>query len=313
MVAVPLIANGESLGSVAFLTREERPFSTDELGFLSTLTGQVGFAVHHARLFDRIRQQAKELRNASKVKDEFLGVVSHELRTPLNVISGYTSMLLESILGEITPIQQKALETIARQARGLHSLISSVLQVSSIEADMLKADIHEVNLWEFVSELRSSYDYPLGKDVTLRWDFPTDLPSVHTDRGKLKHILENLINNAIKFTDHGSVTIAACYKPANNTAVFKVSDTGIGISRDQLPNIFERFRQVDSSDTRVYGGVGLGLYIVKKFTTLLEGTIQVESQPGQGSKFTVRIPCQQKPSETHVEFASPSEQTADIH
>lgn len=312
MLGVPLIANGEGLGSVTFLTREERSFSADELGFLSTLAGQTALAFDHAQLFDRIRRQTDELRNANKVKDEFLGVVSHELRTPLNVISGYTSMLLEAMLGEITPIQEKALETIARQSRELHSLINSVLQVSSIEADMLQADIHEVNLWEFVSELRSSYDYPLGKDLTLLWDFPTDLPTVHTDRGKLKHILENLINNSIKFTDHGSVTISACYLPAKKTLVFKVSDTGIGIPKDQLPNIFERFRQADSSDTRAYGGVGLGLYIVKKFTNLLAGTIQVDSQPGQGATFTVRIPCEQTPCRTHVEFALPAAHSAGI-
>ncbi len=312
MIGVPLVANGEALGSVTFLTREERSLSADELGFLSTLAGHTALAVHHAQLFDRVQRQADELRNANKVKDEFLGVVSHELRTPLNVISGYTNMLLEAMLGEITPIQEKALETIARQSRELHSLINSVLQVSSIEADMLQADIHEVNLWEFVSELRSSYDYPLGKDLALVWDFPTDLPVVCTDRGKLKHILENLINNAIKFTDQGSVTISGRYLPAKKTVLFKVSDTGVGIPKDQLPNIFERFRQVDSSDTRAHGGVGLGLYIVKRFMNLLEGTIQVDSQPGQGTTFTVRIPCGHQPSATLVDLTFAATHTANM-
>jgi signal transduction histidine kinase len=291
-LAVPLIANGEVLGSLGFLTREEHDFSPDEVGFLSTLAGQAAIAVHHAQLFDQIRQQASELQNANKVKDEFLGVVSHELKTPLNVISGYTNMLLQAMLGELSPIQEKALQTVARQSRELHSLINCVLQVSSIEADMLEPDIHDVNLWEFICELRSSYDYPLDKDVKLVWEVPTDLPTVCTDRGKLKHILENLVNNAIKFTDGGSVTISARYRPGRKIMEFKVSDTGIGISKDQLATIFERFRQVDSSDTRAYGGVGLGLYIVKKYTTLLEGTIQVDSKPGEGSTFTLRIPCQ---------------------
>lgn len=292
VVAVPLIANGEVLGNLAFLTREEHDFSPDEIGFLSTLAGQAAIAVHHAQLFDQIRQQASELQNANKVKDEFLGVVSHELKTPLNVISGYTNMLLEAMLGELSPIQEKALQTVARQSRELHSLINCVLQVSSIEADMLEPDIHEVNLWEFICELRSSYDYPLDKDVKLVWEVPTDLPAVCTDRGKLKHILENLVNNAIKFTDEGSVTFSARYRPGRKMMEFKVSDTGIGISKDQLATIFERFRQVDSSDTRAHGGVGLGLYIVKKYTTLLQGTIQVDSKPGEGSTFTLRIPCQ---------------------
>jgi signal transduction histidine kinase len=303
-LGLPLIANGEVLGSLAFWTQEEHDFSADELEFLSTLAGQVAIAVNHAQLFEQIRRQASELQHASKVKDEFLGVVSHELRTPLNVISGYTNMLLGAMLGEITPIQEKALQTVARQSRELHNLINCILQVSSIEADVLKAEFHEVNVWEFLSELRSSYDYPLPKEIRMVWEFPADLPTVKADRGKLKHILENLINNAIKFTDQGTVTVSARYLAHKRLLEIKVSDTGIGIPKDRVATIFERFRQVDSSDTRAYSGVGLGLYIVKKLTDLLEGTIHVDSKPGHGSIFTVRVPCQaQKPPPARLQLS----------
>ncbi len=291
-LGVPMIANGEVLGVLFFLARQELGCGEEEMGFLSTLAGQVAIAIRHSQLFDQIQRQANELRQANKAKDEFLGVVSHELKTPLNVISGYSNMLSEGMLGEITPIQEKALQTVSRQSKELHNLISSVLQVNSIDAEVLQPELQQVNFWEFFSELRALYDYPLVKDVRLVWELRTDLPTVYADRGKLRHILENLINNAIKFTDQGTVTISARYLASKRAMEFKVADTGIGIAKELLPSIFERFRQVDSSDTRVYGGVGLGLYIVKKYATLLGGTIHVESKLGQGSTFVLRVPCQ---------------------
>jgi signal transduction histidine kinase len=303
-LGLPMVANNAFLGSLIFLTREEHHFAEEEIGFLLTLTGQVAIAYHHAQLFDQIQQQANELRQANEVKDEFLGVVSHELKTPLNVIAGYSSMLTEGMLGEITPIQQKALQTVSRQSKELHNLINSVLQVNSIEAEMLQAEFQQVNFWEFLSELRAFYDYPLAKDVRLIWELRTDLPILDADRGKLRHILENLINNAIKFTDQGSVTISARFFASKKVMEFKVTDTGIGIPKELLPSIFERFRQADSSDTRIYGGVGLGLYIAKRYANLLGGTIDVESKLGQGSTFALRIPCQLQSSSSVQEQLS---------
>ena len=303
-LGLPMVANNAFLGSLIFLTREEHHFAEEEIGFLLTLTGQVAIAYHHAQLFNQIQQQANELRQANEVKDEFLGVVSHELKTPLNVIAGYSSMLTEGMLGEITPIQQKALQTVSRQSKELHNLINSVLQVNSIEAEMLQAEFQQVNFWEFLSELRAFYDYPLAKDVRLIWELRTDLPILDADRGKLRHILENLINNAIKFTDQGSVTISARFFASKKVMEFKVTDTGIGIPKELLPSIFERFRQADSSDTRIYGGVGLGLYIAKRYANLLGGTIDVESKLGQGSTFALRIPCQLQSSSSVQEQLS---------
>jgi len=307
-VGLPMVASGEFLGSLILLTREEHHFGEEEIEFLSTLTGQVAIALHHSQLFNQIQRQANDLQHANKVKDEFLGVVSHELKTPLNVISGYSSMLTEGMLGEITPIQEKALQTVSRQSKELHNLINSVLQVNSIEAEMLQAEFQQVNFWEFLSELRAFYDYPLAKDVRLVWELRTDLPILSADRGKLRHILENLINNAIKFTDQGTVTIAARFLASKKAMEFKVTDTGIGIPKELLPSIFERFRQVDGSDTKAYGGVGLGLYIAKKYANLLGGTIHVESKLGQGSTFALRIPCHlQSSSCTQEQLSFPVE------
>ena len=310
-VGLPMVASGEFLGSLIFLTREEHHFGDEEVEFLSTLTGQVAIALHHSQLFNQIQRQADDLQHANKVKDEFLGVVSHELKTPLNVISGYSSMLTEGMLGEITPIQEKALQTVSRQSKELHNLINSVLQVNSIEAEMLQAEFQQVNFWEFLSELRTFYDYPLAKDVRLVWELRTDLPILSADRGKLRHILENLINNAIKFTDQGTVTISARFLASKKAMEFKVTDTGIGIPKELVPSIFERFRQVDGSDTKAYGGVGLGLYIAKKYANLLGGTIHVESKLGQGSTFALRIPCHlQSSSRTQEQLSFPVESEA---
>jgi signal transduction histidine kinase len=307
-LGVPLVANDETMGCLIFLTRDEHEFGEEEVDFVSTLAGQVAIAIHHSELYHRSQQQAEELRSAHKIKDEFLRVVSTELKTPLNVISGYTDMFSEGLLGTLTPIQEKAVETVAKHSKELHGLIDTVLQVSNMEAETLHVELHEVNLWEFLSELRSSYDSPLGKDVKLVWTYPYDMPSVQADRGKLKRILENLINNALRFTEHGTVTVSARYLSSKRLLEFKIADTGVGIPQEQLSTVFEKFRQVQGANAGMqHGGVGLGLYIVKKYTDLLGGKIYVESRAGEGSTFTLLVPASiQKRTSAHEQLLLPT-------
>jgi signal transduction histidine kinase len=290
-ISVPLIANNEALGCLVFLTREEHEFGAEEVDYLSTLARQAAIAIHHAQLYRRSQKQAEELRHAHKVKDEFLKVVSNELKTPLNVITGYTDMFTQGLLGEMTPIQEKAIGTITRQAKELNGLINRVLQVSDIESETLQPSLNEINLWEFMSELRSQYELPPAKNIKLVWEYPATLPPIQGDRGKLRRILENLINNAIRFTDHGGVTVSVLYSPARKELEIKVSDTGVGIPEDQQALIFEKFRQGRDATSRFpHSGVGLGLYIVKKYVDVIGGKISVESRLNQGSVFTLRIP-----------------------
>jgi signal transduction histidine kinase len=307
-LGVPLVANDETMGCLIFLTRDEHEFGEEEVDFVSTLAGQVAIAIHHSELYHRSQQQAEELRSAHKIKDEFLRVVSTELKTPLNVISGYTDMFSEGLLGTLTPIQEKAVETVAKHSKELHGLIDTVLQVSNMEAETLHVELHEVNLWEFLSELRSSYDSPLGKDVKLVWTYPYDMPSVQADRGKLKRVLENLINNALRFTEHGTVTVSARYLSSKRLLEFKIADTGVGIPQEQLSTVFEKFRQVQGANAGMqHGGVGLGLYIVKKYTDLLGGKIYVESRAGEGSTFTLLVPASiQKRTSAHEQLLLPT-------
>jgi len=249
-------------------------------------------SIHHAQLYNRSQQQGDELRHAHKIKDSFAQSVSSELKAPVNVISGYTDMFREGLLGELTPIQEKAIETVAHQAKELQGLISTVLLATNLEAETAHAELHDLNLWEFLADLRTAYDQPRAKNINLIWDCPAELPTVPGDRSKLKHILRNLIDNAIKFTDVGTVTISVRYLAAKEQLEFKIADSGVGIPAAQIAAIFERFRQVEcAEDGKPRGGFGLGLYVVKKFLDVLGGTIDVESHAGVGSTFILQIPA----------------------
>jgi two-component system chemotaxis sensor kinase CheA len=233
---------------------------------------------------------------------------------------GYSEIIKEGIL----PEYDKALTRIRKHCAELATIIDSLLTAARIEAGASSVESQEVHLGDFLNKLRSLYDIPLDKELTLVWDYPSELPLIKTDSGKLKHILQNLVNNAIKFTEKGLVTISAQIKAGSRQRAegnrnegsvltphasrltptglspqasgryveLKVADTGIGIPKEKISIIFEMFGQVDSSKTRSHGGVGLGLYIVKTFTEMLGGKIDVESESGKGSAFTVTIPCE---------------------
>lgn len=254
---------------------------------------------------EELHHKTVELERSSKVKDEFLSVMSHELRTPLTAVMGYTSMMQDKMLGEISEEQEKTLGRVLKQSYDLLTMINTIMQASSLEAHAINVKRQVVDLGSFLNDLRLAYNVPLHKELSLLWRYPSELPEIMTDSDKLREILQNLINNAIKFTEKGSVTVSVAISgPLHESRTtsheprgwveFKVTDTGAGIPPEHLPTLFEKFRQVDSSETRLYGGVGLGLYIVKQFTTLLGGEVQVESEPGKGSTFTVRIPESQR-------------------
>ncbi len=289
-LGVPLVTKEEFFGVLSIYMKEEYQFSDEEVDFYSTLAGQAAMAIYNSYLYEETRDLARELMTANKVKSEFLSVMSHELRTPLHVIMGHTGMVCDKMLGDLNERQENSLVKVMSSSRELLSMISSILEATRMEAEAVKVDYREFSAEKFLSDLQSSYNVPMDKDLALTWDYPSNLPVMNTDRGKLQQILQNLINNAIKFTEKGSVTISANYISETGSVEFKVSDTGIGIPEKAVPVIFEKFRQIDSSDTRQYGGVGLGLYIIKKFTDLLGGTVRVESETGKGSIFVVTVP-----------------------
>jgi len=308
MIAVPLRARDKIIGAIALSDQTGRMYSDSEVALVQTFADQAALALENARLYEEMVKLAADLSRSNKVKDEFLSVMSHELRTPLNVVMGYVGMIKDGMLGEINPEQEKALEKVLTQSRDQLGMINGILQATQMEAEGVRVERREVRLEDFLDDLRSGYEIPLGKELSVIWDYPPELPVVHTDAEKLKQVLQNLINNAIKFTEKGNVTVSARYlngsrvgesswrqekgDSQNGVVELKVSDTGVGIAKEHFSVIFERFRQVDSSETRRYGGVGIGLYVVKKFTELLGGKVEVQSEAAKGSTFTVTIPCE---------------------
>jgi signal transduction histidine kinase len=171
-------------------------------------------------------------------------------------------------------------------------MINRMLQATQIGVGELRVTKQVVNLNELLAGVRSNYNYPTGKEIRFHWEYSPDLPFVRTDGDKVKHILQNIIANAVKFTPVGSITISVRHIPRLGVIEFTVSDTGVGIPKAMLSVIFEMFRQVDSSVRREFEGVGLGLYIVKQLTELLEGKVEVDSEEGKGSTFTITIPVE---------------------
>ena len=236
--------------------------------------------------------QAKDAaETANRLKSEFLATMSHELRTPLHIILGYLELVTE---GETGPLQEQALSTLGRireKTFELFELITAVLDVSRLEAGRLPVDLQTVQIAEVLAVLQEEMqDLQVASPLTFVWQNAAQLPLLTTDLHKLKTILKNLIANAIKFTEQGNLTVAA--QSCSGGVEISVTDTGIGIPAEALATIFEPFRQVDGSDTRSYGGVGLGLHIVQRLVELLQGTITVESEVGRGSTFRVWLPAE---------------------
>jgi len=169
-------------------------------------------------------------------------------------------------------------------------LINGILEITKIESGTVSIEARSVELNGLIAELKSDYMLPTENGIALIWDYTGALPSIVSDRLKLKQILTNLINNAIKFTEHGSVTVSAAVSREKSSVEIRVSDTGPGIPVELLPFVFDKFRQIDSATTRNYSGAGLGLYIVKNFVQILGGTIDVRSKVGDGTVFTVSFP-----------------------
>jgi len=289
-LGVPLVANGDFLGALSVYMKEEHAFSNEEVDFYSTLAGQVAIAIYNSRLYEEMKDQADSLARANRVKNEFLSVMSHELRTPLTIIISFTESMREGMFGKLTKKQSDTLRKVAQQSSHLLTMITTLMETTGLEAEVIKVEIETFSLGELLEEIRSTYDFPLNNGLALEWDTPTEPIIMKTDQRRIKLILQHLIDNAIKFTEQGQVTIAVRLVPTKETLEFKVMDTGIGIPTEALPVIFDKLVQWDSSETRCYGGVGLGLYVVKAFSELLGGRVEVESQPGEGSTFTVNLP-----------------------
>jgi signal transduction histidine kinase len=247
-----------------------------------------------AELATRNRQlewQSQELERAYRLKSQFLASMSHELRTPINALLGYTSLMLDHIYGDLNQRQEEALSRMYTASQHLLELVNHILDLAKIEAGKMPVHVEPVNIREVLSELSQTIEPMMRpKDLDFIVDIDPAVPVLETDRTKIKQIVLNLLSNAVKFTHQGHIAVRA--RPADDGAgvLVDVEDTGIGIREEDVPKIFDDFRQVDQSSTREYGGTGLGLSITKKLLHLLGGTIRVHSVPDQGSTFSVWLP-----------------------
>jgi len=265
---------------VGYRGRVER-FSPQQMRIARGIAQLASLALENARLVE-------QLGRANRIKSEFVATMSHELRTPLNVITGYSSLFLDGAFGDLDEEQQLAMRRVAQSADELLALINTTLDLSRLEAGRITVELQDVDLSQLFATLASELDDVATPAVRLSWDVPADIPLLHTDAAKLKVVLKNLVSNAIKFTEAGTITIRADADPSG--VHLEVSDTGVGIAPEIIPHIFDAFRQGDSSTTRRYGGVGLGLYIVRRLLDLLHGTIHVESRLGTGTTFRIHLP-----------------------
>ncbi|MSP39895.1 MAG: HAMP domain-containing protein [Deltaproteobacteria bacterium] len=290
-LGLPLIVKNEQLGVLSFYSTEEIDLKTEEMDFLASLTQQAAVALYNSRLYEQTRNQAVELEKSNRIKDDFLGVISHELRTPLNVIMNCTEALNMGVFGALSPENLKGTARIGVQASHLLSLINGILEITKIETGAIAVNMEPIDLIQLIEELESDYAIASKeKELTIEWKVTTDLPPIVSDRMKLRQVIINIVNNAIKFTDQGSVIVLFRPSPEQAGIEFSVADTGIGIAEESLPYIFDKFHQADGSTTRNFAGAGLGLYLVKHFVGIMGGSLRVESKLGEGTTFTVRIP-----------------------
>lgn len=248
------------------------------------------YVIHRqARTSARLADENRLLRTAGTKKDEFLASVSHELRTPLNVVLGYIDLLLDHSFGPLEPAQRDILHRVTRNASNLSHLINDLIDLSRIEAGRLKIELETVDLAPLIGEMRNLMDLLLaGHDVTFTADLAPGCARVRADAERLKQIVSNLLVNAVKFTEYGSIALRA--EPGGTGVMISVTDTGIGIPATAHRAIFEPFRQVHDRSRHV-PGAGIGLSISSRLAQLMGGRLAVESEPGRGSCFMLTLPA----------------------
>lgn len=275
--------NGELFGihTAGYRTRSE-PFTARQQRIAKGIAQLASMALENAQLIQKLEA-------ANHIKSEFLGGMSHELRSPLNVILGYSALLLDGAFGDLTSEQAEPLRRAEKSGRELLALITATLDLSRSETQRVPLACGELYVAELIDEMAAETAARLtNRDVLVEWQVAPDLLPLHTDAVKLKMVLTNLVGNALKFTDRGYVRIHVSGRDGG--VELTVSDSGVGISRAAQRIIFEPFQQGPAEITGNRGGVGLGLYIVRRLLELLGGTIALESEVGRGSTFRIWVP-----------------------
>ncbi len=288
-LAVPMIVGEKLVGILDLQSDKVDFFSEDDLRTQKTLASQIAVAIENAQQYAEQVQTADKLREVDLLKSEFLASMSHELRTPLNSIIGFADVLLEGLDGELNERMEEDVRLIRNSGDHLRSLIGDILDMSKIESGRMELRYEEIDLPEMANDIMA-LAMPLAqeKKLLLHLDLDKDVQAITADRTRLRQVLWNIMGNAIKFTEEGSVTLTMQNK--TDHLLVAIRDTGIGIKEEHVPIVFEQFRQVDGSLNRAVGGTGLGMPITKKLVELHGGEIWIESVYGQGSTFFFTIP-----------------------
>ncbi len=300
LLGVPLLAGDGVIGTLSVASHDRGRFGEQEVQLLGAIGRVLGVSIENAHLLSVLKKSINDLtkltlrlEESDGIKDRLLSVISHELRTPVTIILSNTELLAERMFGEINERQRNSLLTVRASGTRLLYQIENAIDVAQLEGGEESVHPEPVS----VNDIQSKMLELLGDEIERKhldvlWEIDPKLPSLFTDQSKLIKIFRNLIDNAIKFTETGRVTVRVSYVKDKERVQCEVEDTGTGIPREQFEVIFDPFHQVDSSHTRLYGGMGLGLRYVKRTLELLSGGIKVDSTVGKGSVFTFWFPLQ---------------------
>jgi signal transduction histidine kinase len=291
VLGVPMLRDGVAIGVLALTRSEPRAFTDKQIELVSTFADQAAIAIENVRLFDEIQDKGRQLAEASQHKSQFLANMSHELRTPLNAIIGVSEMLRED--AEAAKQDLEPLDRVLGAGRHLLGLINDILDLSKIEAGRMELQLETFPLAPLIADVVKTIEPLAAKNANqIAVNCEGAIGTLHTDQMRLRQALLNLMSNANKFTERGTITVDARQGEENGRdyVAIAVADTGIGMTPEQVGKLFQEFSQADASTTRKYGGTGLGLAISKRFCQMMGGDITVESEPGRGSIFTIRLP-----------------------
>jgi GAF domain-containing protein/DNA-binding response OmpR family regulator len=294
LLAIPLLREDHLIGGLTVNRKTPGEFSPQVIDLLKTFAAQSALAIQNARLFREIGDKSRQLEAADRHKSEFLANMSHELRTPLNAIIGYSEMLQEDAADLGAEQFTEDLKKINAAGKHLLELINAVLDLSKIEAGKMELYLESFDVAGLVRDIAAVIQ-PLAAKNSNRLDArcPDAIGTMHADLTKVRQALFNLLSNACKFTDRGVISLAVARETLDgqDSMVFSVSDTGIGMAPEQLARLFEVFSQADAATTRKYGGTGLGLALSRRLCRMMGGDVIVESEAGRGSTFTIRLPA----------------------
>jgi PAS domain S-box-containing protein len=295
-LGMPLLAREKIVGILVFLTREEHRYGNDEMEFLSSLAGQAAIAIHNSLLFEKTRRQAAELEEASKRQADFTAMIAHDLRSPLVNVIATAQVIADEVVGPVNAEQKKWLGRICLNGKKLVALTSDFLDFSKIEAEEIDLSKQEIDLRELLTEVAESHSIPArSKNISLGWRVDLDVPPLYADRRRLEQVLGNLLGNALKFTGQGgTVSVQACVDNGRGVSI-RVEDSGVGIPKADLANLFQKYRQASNAKSSDQQGTGLGLVICKRIVEAHGGSISVESEEGRGTLFTFTLPVESQP------------------